>query len=506
MSNQGARQLKDMSRPKSNTINKKVYIYFNLTGAAIIVLMTMLSVLSLRESLIEQYNTRVTINYRVQEEYLDSKYPGGWTMIGDSLHKGKTLFSNTYSVLDMIKKLTEDEVVVFIDTKIVNTTLKDDAGRRLADVAAPQVIQANVVEKGLDYRGTLAVEKRTYRGVFFPLKDDKGKVLGVWFQGTPQSVINRNMLDDSKVLIAGIISIAILSVLASFYFSRLISSNLISFINYIRAKIMNPEGKDVNEFDLPARFKEFHELSKTLNTMISDYRSLFKQTSKILSTIMEETRYLDDQAQQIISKSAEHTSVIRNIDSIVEQYTGEIDSLIEDVSPDESMYVRKTIKGMSEVFKYSRAISDDARKLSVIKDVMEIVLEQSNLLSVNAAIEAAKAGDAGRGFSVVADEIRKLAEKSLDLSKEVVELIDRTTDDINMFVNTVEKSIERSSESFATTAKKGVVKARSISELIEEANSILKYNTMCARKSLEISQKISTHVKELNKYIMLYDL
>lgn len=140
-------------------------------------------------------------------------------------------------------------------------------------------------------------------------------------------------------------------------------------------------------------------------------------------------------------------------------------------------------QSVQEAIQAMGAIRESSDRVSRITGVISDIARQTNLLSLNAAIEAAKAGEAGAGFAVVAEEIRKLAERSGSAAKEITELIQESSDRVRFGVGSVEavkatlSTLERNVQDFTTTMK-GIARAMEEQGQASEAVSVAMGTTM----------------------------
>ena len=135
------------------------------------------------------------------------------------------------------------------------------------------------------------------------------------------------------------------------------------------------------------------------------------------------------------------------------------------------------LRGAGESTQAMAAIRESAQKVSRITTVIAELAQQTNLLSLNAAIEAAKAGQQGRGFAVVAEEIRKLAERSGSAAKEIFSLIQES-----------DQRVLHGSEAVAAVARSLESIAQDVRHNVEQVQSIVQALEVQSRTSAEVVQ------------------
>ncbi|MBN1251417.1 MAG: hypothetical protein JXR51_15830 [Bacteroidales bacterium] len=207
-----------------------------------------------------------------------------------------------------------------------------------------------------------------------------------------------------------------------------------------------------------------------------------KKLNKLLKLVKESILVQDQLSSEIQSStdrlsasSSEQAANIEEMSSAIEEVTN---SIIQnaDHSNQTSIAAKKTSsfikKSDTALAKVLTAVKDISGKIGIVDEIAR----QTNLLALNAAIEAARAGQAGRGFSVVAAEVKKLAERSQDAAKHIVGLVN---------------------ESMTISDEAGSYLSQMVDDVEHTANYIIKISESSAEQKLSVEQ-INSGMLEIN--------
>jgi methyl-accepting chemotaxis protein len=259
-----------------------------------------------------------------------------------------------------------------------------------------------------------------------------------------------------------------------------IISILVALIAYrIAAGIVSPItamaqiARKVGEGDLTQNVAETNAQDE-IGNFETGFRNMIAGLRSILTKVQEATGQITASGSEILAASQEQASAAREQSSAVAETTSaakELSTTSESVGESIRKVAQVAAHAMAGMAKIKESIDktngmlnslgEKSQKIGKITDLIDDVADQTNLLAVNASIEAARAGEQGRGFTVVADEIRKLADSTAKSTKDITSLIEMIQHEMSNAIMSMEQSIQSVDEE-ARLAQQTTEKTREI--------------------------------------------
>ncbi|NGQ96768.1 methyl-accepting chemotaxis protein [Brevibacillus sp. SYP-B805] len=369
-----------------------------------------------------------------------------------------------------------------------------------------------------------------FRQVFAKIEADNAKLIN--------DALNASRTASQRAKI-GMLICGIGSVLLAILFALMLSKAIVKPIRQVGkqiAEIAEGEGDLTKEIVMTSR-DEVGDLAASFNAMLRNLRSMIGQvgltaqqvassaeeltasadqtssaTEQIASTVQEVASATDRQVQSVSEGSTAIAALSREVESIAQRSTNvaTVAKQGSQAATDGNQSIQTAVRQMGTISETIHDLSAVVKRLGQrseeigqIVDVIRDISAQTNLLALNAAIEAARAGEHGRGFAVVADEVRKLAEQSTRSAEQIAELIATIQMDTGKAVESMEGGLKEVEAGMVVVNEAGQsfeqIKRHidEVSQQIEEVSSSIKEITKETSSVMETISQIA-EVSEAN--------
>jgi len=215
--------------------------------------------------------------------------------------------------------------------------------------------------------------------------------------------------------------------------------------NSAQALNVSVEESSSSILELGAAGEELNETATVLNEKVNEVSSSIEQMARSVKHVSENTEGLAEAADETSASMGEMATSMREVDVSAEE-TARLSRLVVDAAESGQVKMVQTIGGMDAIREATetaeqviRSLGSRASEIGAIVDVIDDVADETNLLALNAAIIAAQAGDQGRAFSVVADEIKDLADRVRVSTNEIGSLIRAVQDESENAIGAIEE-------------------------------------------------------------------
>ncbi len=492
-------------------ISTRFILFTALVVIASVSISTFAALSCMRSDLTKQAGTSLESRLSVFWDFLRAKSNGdsSFRIEDDKLMVGSYVANHNYEIVDRIKSTFGGTATIFMrDVRVATNVLTKDGARaegtRLQGPARDALFKA-----GQSYRGEAPILGRPYFTAYDPIKDANGNVIGALYVGVPKAEFFR-AYDRivSVVAVVALLLVGSITVVVFFYVKNMTQPLLdgVAVANRLAEGDLTPvvrvKGRD-----------EVGQLSASLKHMIERWREVVGGLGNAADFVASASAQLSAGAEQISRSAAAEADraseaaaatgeMSQSVCDIARNATSIAASAAETtkVAEEGERVVAKSVEEVGEIAQVVetsasivRSLGQRSSQIGTIIGVINDIADQTNLLALNAAIEAARAGEHGRGFAVVADEVRKLAEKTASATTEIGGMIKAIQEEVDRAAESMQQATEKAESGVRLSGQAG----GALKKIIDATSGLQEMVQQIASAALQIAETSETITRDV---------
>lgn len=489
-------------------LSTRMVLFSSAVIVVSVIITALVCLVTIRGDLINQANGTLRDRLNVFWAFLSEKDKGveaktstdqvNFMVEDGQLKVGYYTINDNNEVVDKMQKLCGGVASIFLGEVSVSTTMQAKGGGRAVGSKIGGKPVETVVKSGTPYRGETDINGATHFVAYDPIKGANGEVLGAIGLAVPKSdyfkSFNRIVL---IIVLTALVLVGSISVISFLYMKKAMQplDDCVLIANRLaEGDLSTSVGSD--------RKDEIGLLLQAMGGMIGEWKQVVSEVQTSADNLASASTQINMTADQMLSganaqsqmatqvatasheMSASIVNIARNATHISTSVT-ETSAVARDGKTvvDKAVHeVREIAATVNESSQVMRTLGDQSRQIGDIISVINDIADQTNLLALNAAIEAARAGEQGRGFAVVADEVRKLAERTSSATAEIGVMIKNMQQGVQLAIGSMQK---------ATTCVEGGV------ALSQEAGNALDQIVACIENLDVLGQQIASATTQM---------
>ena len=466
-------------------LKTKAILAVNAIVIVACVLMGIIGYYRAEEGFAKALQMKAAADVQSLSEIVNQRYLGDWHLQNGILFKGGQQIDGVNEIADFLSNICNGKVTIFNGDTRVATTVKDAAGNRQVGTKASEAVIDNVITQGKFFVGKASVMGEDHYAAYQPLKDTAGKTIGMLFVGVSVHEMDDVVENLIMSIALAVVVIMIVCILASNFFIGKMVGQLDEVVGAVKKvssgnlRIADLEIKSDDEIgilsdnvnEMKIRLKnlltKIAQCSERVAASSEELTAGTQQTNESINTVAQSMEVLTsgtaEQERTIVTLEEKIQDMHERMDDL-RKTAKEMEQIAFDSANNASVGKEKVDAAIAVMKNIAEQVSNSAKvigelgkrsdEIGQIVETISGIAGQTNLLALNAAIEAARAGEQGRGFSVVAEEVRKLAEQSASATENISKLIATIQHDTTSAVESIElgnQSVEEGTQSVAQT-------------------------------------------------------